>query len=64
MVQRNAKKVWSMSRNGSIQGQALIQALSKDDEVTRYLSYDELIELTNTGYYVKYIDTTFARLKL
>ncbi len=64
MVQRNAKKVWSMSRNGSIQGQALIQALSKDDEVTRYLSYDELIELTNTGYYVKYIDTTFARLKI
>src|SRR5712691_7506957 len=64
MVQRNAKKVWSMSRNGSIQGQALIQALSKDDEVTRYLSYDDLIELTNTGYYVKYIDTTFARLKI
>ncbi len=64
MVQRNAKKVWSMSRNGSIQGQALIQALSKDDEVTRYLSYDELNELTNTEYYVKYIDTTFARLKL
>src|SRR6266481_1008575 len=54
MVQRNAKKVWSMSSNGSIQGQVLIQALSKDDEVTRYLSYDELNELTNTEYYVKY----------
>src|SRR3989440_11921695 len=64
MIQRNAKKVWSMFSNGSIQGQALIQALSKDNEVARYLSYDELIELTNTGYYVKYIDTTFARLKL
>ena len=64
MVQRNAKKIWSMSSNGSIQGQALIQTLCNDDEVTRYLSHDELIELTNTEYYVKYIDTTFARLKL
>ena len=64
MVQRNAKKVWSLSNNGNIQGQALIQALSNDDEVTRYLSHDELIELTNTEYYIKYIDTTFDRLKL
>jgi adenylosuccinate lyase len=64
MVQRNARKVWSMASRGSIQGQALIQALSNDDEVTRYLSYGELLELTNTEYYVKYIDTTFARLKL
>jgi adenylosuccinate lyase len=64
MVQRNAKKVWSLSSNGAIQGQALIEALSNDDEVTRYLSQSELIELTNTEYYVKYIDTTFARLEL
>jgi adenylosuccinate lyase len=64
MIQRNAKKVWSMSSKGGIQGQMLIEALSNDDEVTRYLSQGELIELTNTEYYVKYIDTTFARLKL
>jgi adenylosuccinate lyase len=64
MVQRNAKKVWSMSSHGGIQEQALIQALSNDDEVTRYLSYDELLALTNTEYYLKYIDTTFDRLKL
>jgi adenylosuccinate lyase len=64
LVQRNARKVWSMSSKGSIEGQALIQALSKDDEVARYLSCDELIELTNTEYYVTYINTTFARLKL
>ena len=64
IVQRNAKKVWNMSSNGSLQEQALIQTLSKDDDVARYLSYDELIELTNTEYYVKYINTTFARLKL
>ncbi len=64
MVQRNAKKVWSMSSKGAIQGQVLIEALSNDDEVTHYLSQGELIELTNIEYYVKYIDTTFARLKL
>jgi adenylosuccinate lyase len=64
MVQRNAKKVWSLSSNSAIQGQALIEALSNDDEVTRYLSQSEFIELTNTEYYVKYIDTTFARLEL
>jgi len=64
MVQRNAKKVWSLSSNGAIQGQALIEALSNDDEVTRYLSHSELIALTDTEYYVKYIHTTFARLEL
>jgi adenylosuccinate lyase len=64
MVQRNAKKVWSMSSNGAIQGHALIEALSNDHEVTRYLSQSELLELTNVDYYVKYIDTTFARLEL
>ncbi|HXZ05549.1 MAG TPA: adenylosuccinate lyase [Ktedonobacteraceae bacterium] len=64
MVQRNAKKVWGMAGNGSIQGQALIQALSNDVEVTRYLSHDELITLTNTAYYLKYIDTSFDRLNL
>ena len=64
MVQRNAKKVWSMSSNGAIQELALIEALSNDNEVTRYLSHSELIVLTNTEYYVKYIDTTFARLEL
>ena len=64
MVQRNAKKVWGLSSKGSIEGQALIRVLSKDDDVARYLSYDELIELTNTEYYVKYINATFDRLKL
>jgi adenylosuccinate lyase len=64
MVQRNAKKVWSMSSKGPIERKALIEALSSDNEVTQYLSRSELAELTNTEYYVKYIDTTFARLGL
>jgi adenylosuccinate lyase len=64
MVQRNAKKVWSKSSKGAIERKALIEALSSDNEVTQYLSRSELAELTNTEYYVKYIDTTFARLGL
>jgi adenylosuccinate lyase len=64
MIQRNARKVWRLSSKGSIEGKAFIQTLSKDEDVARYLSYDELIELTNTEYYIKYINATFDRLKL
>jgi adenylosuccinate lyase len=64
MVQRNAKKVWSLASKGAIAGPALLNALSEDPEVTKYLSPSELMELTNTDYYVKYVDTTFARVGL
>ena len=64
MLQRNAKKVWSMSSKGPIEGKAFIEALSSDSEITQYLSRSELNELTSTDYYVKYIDTAFARLGL
>ncbi len=64
MVQRNAQKVWGMASKGPVQGPALLDALSSDDEVARYLSRAELAELTNTDFYVKYIDTAFARVGL
>jgi adenylosuccinate lyase len=64
MVQRNAKKVWSMSSKGPIQEPALVEALSSDPQVTEYLTRAELAELTNTDYYLKYIDTSFKRLGL
>jgi len=64
MVQRNAKRVWSMVGKGDIADPALLKVLSEDPEVTRYLSADELTELTNTDYYVKYIDTAFTRVGL
>ncbi len=64
MVQRNAKKVWHMASKGAIQGPALLDALSNDSEVATYLTRDELAELTSTDYYIKYIDTAFARLGL
>jgi adenylosuccinate lyase len=64
MVQRNAKKVWSMASKGPIQGPALLEALSSDPEVASYLSPDELRELTSTDYYTRYIDTSFKRVGL
>ncbi len=64
MVQRNAKKVWALASKGAIQGPALLEALSGDDEVGGYLSRQELAELTNTDYYLKYIDTAFQRVGL
>jgi adenylosuccinate lyase len=64
MVQRNAKKVWSMASSGAIVGPALVEALSNDEEVSAYLTLDELKELTNTDYYTKYIDTSFKRVGL
>ena len=64
MVQRNAKKVWGIASSGAIPGPALLEALGSDSEVTEYLSRSELAELTNTDYYVKYIDTAFKRLGL
>ncbi|HEX6556494.1 MAG TPA: lyase family protein, partial [Ktedonobacteraceae bacterium] len=63
MVQRNAKKVWSMASNDK-QGPAFLETLSNDVEVTEYLSRKELAELTNTDYYLKYIDTAFKRIGL
>ena len=64
MAQRNAKKVWDMSSKGSIDGQAFIEALSSDIEVTAFLSRQELVKLTDIDYYVKYIDVAFKRLGL
>jgi adenylosuccinate lyase len=64
MVQRNAKRVWNMSSKGPIQEPALVEALSSDPQVTEYLTRAELAELTNTDYYLKYIDTSFKRLGL
>jgi adenylosuccinate lyase len=64
MVQRNAKKVWSMASKGPVQGPALLEALSRDDDIMRYLSPAELRKLTSTEYYLKYIDTAFRRVGL
>ena len=41
-----------------------LRELSNDPEVARYLSANELKELTSTDFYVKYIDTSFKRVGL
>ena len=64
MVQRNAKKVWAMASDGPIHGLALLETLSNDPEVTKYLTHDELQELTSTEYYTKHIDIAFKRVGL
>ncbi|HVU69704.1 MAG TPA: adenylosuccinate lyase [Ktedonobacteraceae bacterium] len=68
MVQRNAKHVWGKSFAGAAQDERgllpLAIELSNDPEVARYLSVDELKDLTNTDFYVKYIDTAFKRVGL
>lgn len=64
IVQRNAQTVWSMASHGPIAEPALLNALSNDPEVAEYLTPDELKHLMNTDYYVKYIDTAFARVGL
>lgn len=64
LVQRNAQKVWGMASHGPIAEPALLNALSDDPEVAAYLTPDELKELMNTDYYVKYIDMAFRRVGL
>src|SRR5579875_2270947 len=64
MVQRSAKKVWSMASKGPVAGPALVEALGSDPEVSQYLTRAELASLTNTDYYIKYIDTSFKRIGL
>src|SRR5256886_5598548 len=64
MVQRNAKKVWAMASQGTIQGPALLEALRNDPEVAAHLSPEELKELTSTDYYTRYIDASFNRVGL
>jgi adenylosuccinate lyase len=64
MVQRSAKEVWALTSAGAVPATAFLNALSRDEEVTRYLSRAELTDLMNTNYYVKYVDTAFERLGL
>ena len=64
MVQHNAKIVWQMASQGAIHRPALLEALSNDRQVTEYLTRDELAKLTDTDYYIKYVDTAFDRVGL
>ncbi len=66
MVQRNALAVSSPGSKSVAENDLLpfVVELSNDPEVARYLSVEELKELTGTGYYTKYIDAAFQRVGL
>ncbi|HEY1348401.1 MAG TPA: adenylosuccinate lyase [Ktedonobacteraceae bacterium] len=67
LVQRNARKIWGTvaSAEGAEHGLLpLVEELSRDAEVTRYLSLAELQALTDTTYYTRYIEEAFQRAGL
>ncbi len=64
MVQRNAKKVWALTSQGVISEPALLNEMSQDAEVTKYLSREELAELMTNEYYVKYVENLFTRVDI
>jgi len=57
LVQRNAMRAWREER-------PFLELLADDPEVTAHLSRDELASLFDPDYYLRYVDTIFARLRL
>ncbi len=60
MVQRNAQRIWRGEANGA----QFVTLLQNDPDVRAYLSSEELADLSDTGFYTRYIDTAFVRLGL
>ncbi len=60
LVQRNAQHVW----RGEDEQAQFLAFLQKDPEISAHLSPEELRQLTDTGFYTRYIDTAFTRLGL
>jgi adenylosuccinate lyase len=56
-VQRNAMKVWESDGEMS-----LMQLLTDDPEVTRYLSAPEIADKFDLGYHFRHVDTIFRRV--
>jgi len=57
ITQRNAMQSWET-------GQAFLQLLQIDNEVKQTLSDEELLSIFDYGFYLKHVDTVFARLGL
>ncbi len=60
LVQRNAQRIWR-GEDDTVQFLTLLQA---DPDIRAHLSAEELERLTDTSFYLHYIDTAFARLGL
>ena len=59
MVQRNAQRIWH-DEAGDMQFATLLEA---DPEVRRFLTAKDITDLTDIGFYTRYIDTAFERLE-
>ena len=57
LVQRNAMRVWES--DGRLQ---LLDLLTADADVTRWLPADEITLLFDLGYHLKHVGTIFARV--
>ncbi len=55
MVQRNAMKVWE-------QGREFKSVIQKDREITRYLNKDEIEEIFDLAYHLKFVGEIFDRV--
>jgi adenylosuccinate lyase len=55
MVQRNALKVWDTDRDFKT-------LLLEDDEIREHLTEDELEEIFNIDYHLKYVEDIFERV--
>jgi adenylosuccinate lyase len=55
MVQRNALKVWKS-------GRAFKELLLEDEEIKKHLSEEDIEEIFNIDYHLKYVDELFGRV--
>jgi adenylosuccinate lyase len=64
LVQRNAMKVWEAYRTrAAVDSRTdFLSLLLADGEVRKSLSENELRELFDLGYHLRYVDTIFARV--
>jgi len=63
LVQRNAMKVWEMFRTeGNAGDGAFLNLLLQDDDVRALLSEDEIRNMFDDGYHMKYVETIFDRV--
>ena len=63
LVQRNAMKVWELFRTeGNAGDGAFLNLLLKDDEVRALLSEEQIRDMFDDGYHMKYVDVIFDRV--
>jgi len=63
LVQRNAMQVWEMFRTeGNAGDGAFLELLLKDKDVTALLSEEQIHDMFDDGYHMKFVDVIFDRV--